>query len=44
MGMGVIARDAEGFVMASICITVPFITNLTVTEAVTLWKARNIIL
>jgi len=38
MGVGVIARDAEGFLLASMCATLPFITDPIVIEARAIWK------
>jgi ribonuclease HI len=39
MGVGVIARDSTGQVLASMCTTMPFITDPTVAEAVAAWRA-----
>lgn len=39
MGVGVIARDVEGLILASMYTTVPFITDPSVVEAVATWKA-----
>jgi hypothetical protein len=38
MGVGVTARDAEGFVLASMCATLSFITD-PIVEAGAIWKA-----
>jgi hypothetical protein len=39
MGVRVITRDVEGFVLAAMCITVPFSIDPIVAEAVAAWKA-----
>lgn len=42
MGVGVIIRDAEGLVLASLCSTLPSITNPTIAEAIAAWKAAEL--
>ena len=39
MRVGVIVQDVEGFVLASMCTTVSYITDLTLVEDVAIWKA-----
>lgn len=39
IGMRVIASDARGLVVASMCGTIPFIIDPTIAEAVAAWKA-----
>lgn len=39
MGVGVIARDADGAVVATLCAVVPHISDPAVAECVALWKA-----
>lgn len=39
MGVGVIAHDASGAVLATMCTTVPFITDPAIAEAMGVWKA-----
>lgn len=39
MGVGVVVRDAGGQVVAAMCTTIPFITDLSIAEAVAAWKA-----
>jgi ribonuclease HI len=42
MGVGVIIRDAEGLVVASLCSTVPSITDPPTAEAIAAWKAAEL--
>jgi hypothetical protein len=39
IGVGMIARDAKGIILASMCTLVPFIIDPTVAEAMAAWKA-----
>lgn len=39
MGVGVLARDAEGVVVASLCATIPSISDPGVAETMALWRA-----
>lgn len=39
MGVGVLARDAEGVVVASLCATIPSISDPVVAETMALWRA-----
>lgn len=39
MGVGVIAHDASGAVLATMCTTVPFITDPAIAEVMGVWKA-----
>lgn len=38
MGVGAIVRNAEGLILASLCATVPYITDPSVVEVMMLWK------
>jgi hypothetical protein len=42
MEVGVIIKNSEGAVLASLCTTVPFISNPTIVEAIAAWKAANL--
>lgn len=44
MGVGVIARDERGLVVAFMCTTIPFITDPSIAEAVAAWKGGRILL
>jgi hypothetical protein len=39
MGVGVIVRDERGDVLATLCTTIPFVTDPTIAEAIAAWKA-----
>lgn len=41
MRVGVIARDEQGFVVASKCTIVTFITDPTIVEVVAIWKTAE---
>ncbi|GLT70003.1 hypothetical protein SLA2020_421080 [Shorea laevis] len=39
MGVGVIVRDSDGAVVATLCSLVPYISDPTLAEGVALWRA-----
>lgn len=39
MGVGILAHDSGGYVVATMCTTIPFITDPTMAEATAAWKA-----
>jgi hypothetical protein len=43
MGMGIVIRSHEGEVMATKCLTKPYITNPLTAEAVTAWTTATLI-
>lgn len=42
MGVGVLARNAEGVVVASLCTTLPSISDPVVAETMALWRAVSL--
>jgi hypothetical protein len=42
MGIGIIARDHTGWVLAAVCASRPHVTEPTTAEAIAVWKLADI--